>query len=49
MLFVSDVPEELNAALDAGYQIRLAVRPGNRPVEGPATLDEVSSFDEILS
>ena len=48
MLFVSDVPEELNAALDAGYQILLAVRPGNRPVEGPETLDEVSSFDEIV-
>ena len=49
ILFVSDTPEELNAALDAGYQILLAVRPGNRPVDGPETLDEVSSFDEIVS
>jgi enolase-phosphatase E1 len=49
ILFVSDVPEELNAALDAGYQILLAVRPGNRPVDGPETLDEISSFDEITS
>ena len=47
ILFVSDVAEELNAALDAGCQILLAVRPGNRPVEGPETLDEISSFDEI--
>ncbi len=48
ILFVSDVPEELNAALDAGMQILLAVRPGNRPVEGPEALDEISSFDEIV-
>ena len=48
ILFVSDVPEELNAALDAGYQTLLAVRPGNRPIEGPETLDEISSFDELL-
>ena len=48
ILFVSDTPEELNAALDAGCQILLAVRPGNRPVEGPETLDEISSFDEIV-
>jgi len=47
ILFVSDVPEELNAALDAGMQILLAVRPGNKPVEGPASMDEIASFDEI--
>lgn len=49
ILFVSDVPEELNAALDAGMQIVLAVRPGNKPVDGPASIDEVGSFDEITS
>jgi enolase-phosphatase E1 len=49
MLFVSDMPEELNAALDAGMQILLAVRPGNRPVEGPEALEEISSFEEITS
>jgi enolase-phosphatase E1 len=49
MLFVSDVPDELNAALDAGCQILLAVRPGNRAVDGPESLDEVSSFDELLA
>ena len=48
ILFVSDTPEELNAALDAGCQILLVVRPGNKPVEGPDTLDEISSFDEIV-
>ena len=49
MLFVSDVPEELNAALDAGMQIALAVRPGNRPVDGPESIEEVGSFDELLA
>ena len=48
ILFVSDVPEELNAALDAGCQILLAVRPGNREVDGPQSIDEVASFDEIV-
>jgi len=48
VLFVSDVPEELNAALDAGYHILLAVRPGNRPVEGPESLDAISTFEEIV-
>jgi enolase-phosphatase E1 len=49
ILFVSDVPEELNAALDAGMQIVLAVRPGNTPVDGPTSVDEVSTFEELLS
>ena len=48
ILFVSDVPEELDAASADGCQILLAVRPGNRPVEGPEALDEISSFDEIV-
>ena len=48
ILFISDVPEELNAALDAGFQILLAVRPGNREVDGPQSIDEVASFDEIV-
>ena len=48
ILFISDSPEELNAALNAGCQILLAVRPGNRPVEGPEVLEEISSFDEIV-
>ena len=49
VLFVSDVPEELNAALDAGMQIVLAVRPGNKPVDGPTSVDEVSTFEELLT
>jgi enolase-phosphatase E1 len=48
ILFVSDVPEELDAAFSAGCQILLAVRPGNREIEGPVTMDTIASFDEII-
>jgi enolase-phosphatase E1 len=48
ILFVSDVPEELNAAFGAGMQMLLAVRPGNRSIEGPESIDEITSFDEIV-
>lgn len=33
VLFLSDVPEELSAARDAGMQTALAVRPGNKPCD----------------
>ncbi|HVY71538.1 MAG TPA: acireductone synthase [Verrucomicrobiae bacterium] len=33
VLFVSDVPAELNAARGAGMQTALALRPGNAPLE----------------
>jgi enolase-phosphatase E1 len=32
ILFISDVLEELTAAHEAGLDVRLALRPGNRPV-----------------
>jgi enolase-phosphatase E1 len=48
ILFVSDVVEELDAALAAGCQILLAVRPGNRECEG-REMDTISSFDEIVA
>lgn len=48
LLFVSDVSEELAAAREAGYQTLLAVRPGNRPVEGAERLETISSFDDIV-
>lgn len=34
ILFLSDVPEELDAASAAGCQVGLMLRPGNRPVSG---------------
>lgn len=47
ILFVSDIAEELQAALEAGCQARASVRPGNAPL--PATLPAVriGSFAEI--
>lgn len=48
ILFLSDVPEELDAAAEAGMQTGLCLRPGNAPVDlhgqPHATL---ASFDEV--
>ncbi len=46
ILFLSDVPEELDAARGAGMMTGLAMRPGNRPVPHP-NHPMVSSFDQI--
>lgn len=35
-MFVSDVPQELDAALAGGFRTRLSLRPGNAPCDpGP--------------
>jgi enolase-phosphatase E1 len=47
LLFFSDVVRELDAARDAGCQTRLAVRPGNIPVEDPHGHMAVESFDLV--
>lgn len=46
VLFLSDVPEELQAAAEAGMRTVLVSRPGNRPVERPAH-PVCHSFDEL--
>jgi enolase-phosphatase E1 len=46
ILFLSDVPAELDAAASAGLHVRLAKRPGNREVSQVRHLP-VSSFDEL--
>ena len=46
MLFVSDVTTELDAARAAGCQVRLCVRPGNRP-QAPHSYEVITSFDEV--
>jgi enolase-phosphatase E1 len=46
LLFVSDVPQELDAAAESGMRTVLCVRPGNAPVES-AGRDVIQSFDEI--
>ena len=47
VLFVSDVPAELDAARSAGCQVLLAERPGNRAVAA-TDLEGIRSFDQIV-
>lgn len=47
VLFVSDRPEELEAAEGAGMGVVLSVRPGNAPVSGPWRTS--SDFGELVS
>ena len=44
VMFFSDVVRELDAAREAGCQTRLAVRPGNAPVENPNGHATLESF-----
>ena len=47
ILFVSDVPAELDAAANAGMQTALSIRPGNHPVENVDEYLVIESFSEI--
>lgn len=47
VVFVSDIPDELDAARDAGLTTALSVRPGNTFVENADIWNVVTSFDEI--
>ena len=47
ILFVSDVPAELDAAAKAGMQTALSIRPGNHPVENVDEYLVIESFSEI--
>ncbi|MEL6109498.1 MAG: acireductone synthase [Planctomycetota bacterium] len=47
VLFVSDVPAELDAAATAGMKTRLAIRPGNHAVDDSCPHRSIQSFDEI--
>lgn len=47
ILFLSDSPAELDAAASAGLHVRLAIRPGNRPVSPSVRHPAVFSFDEL--
>ncbi len=46
LLFLSDIPEELDAAKSAGFSTGLVVRPGNATVLAPAH-PVITSFDEL--
>jgi enolase-phosphatase E1 len=47
VLFISDVPAELDAAAEADFKTLLCVRPGNARVKAPVRHDVVGSFGEI--
>jgi enolase-phosphatase E1 len=46
VLFVSDIAAELDAARQAGFNTRLALRPGNT-AQPPSNHQTIKSFDEI--
>ncbi len=47
ILFISDVVAELFAAKEAGMQVVLSIRPGNKPVDDGHEFDAITSFDDI--
>lgn len=47
VLFVSDVPAELDAAQGCGMTTALAIRPGNAPVSGNANHRMIESFADL--
>ena len=48
ILFLSDVPAELDAAKSAGMQTALTIRPGNAEVEPNIDHPTIESFDQLL-
>ncbi len=46
LLFISDVTAELDAARQAGFNTRLALRPGNAE-QPPSSHETIKSFDEV--
>lgn len=47
VLFISDIPDELTAAKEAGLQVRLSLRPGNHAVPEGCDLPRLTSFAEL--
>jgi enolase-phosphatase E1 len=47
ILFVSDIEDELDAAIHAGMQTILSIRPGNKPLTNKQRYLSVESFAEI--
>ena len=47
ILFVSDLPRELDAAGEAGCPVRLSKRVGNAPINSPSHYPAIHSFEEI--
>lgn len=47
ILFISDIAEELTAALEAGLQVLASVRPGNKPLPDDFPVASIDSFERI--
>ena len=47
ILFLSDIPEELAAAEEAGYQTRLVVRPNNAEHDAAERFTSITSFEGL--
>jgi enolase-phosphatase E1 len=47
ILFLSDVPAELDAAMQVGMQTGWCVRPGNPPLDSPTVHPAIQKFSEI--
>ena len=47
IIFISDVPAELDAARSAGMQVILSIRPGNKPVENIDADSAIRDFSEV--
>ena len=47
IVFVSDVPAELDAAAEAGLQTVLSIRPGNAKVENADDYQAIESFEAL--
>lgn len=47
ILFISDVPGELQAASEAGMQVLLSRRPENPPINDPVPFRAITSFAQI--
>jgi enolase-phosphatase E1 len=47
IVFLSDVPKELDAARGAGMQVRLVIRAGNVPVPGDHGYETIRRLDDV--
>ncbi|SCU97161.1 LADA_0H04830g1_1 [Lachancea dasiensis] len=47
VLFISDNTSELDAAQECGMQTKLAIRPGNYPVDNASDYDTITDFGEL--
>ncbi len=47
ILFISDIADELTAALDAGCQVAASLRPGNAELPTQPPLARIQSFSEV--